>query len=163
MISLEELVRSSSRALVVGVGGGGDVVGALATARFLEFCGLEFILGGLSWERNVYDPIPGPRKLSETRNVRVLHPFAWMANGCSTRTFRVSLSFRGPGIGSYTFRSQESPPRMNSKPQNSRKRAVAKAPTTSPPPPTPTTRAREAERTNSSKEIIAQFVLAATV
>ena len=50
---------------MIGVGGGGDVVGALAAARFLEFCGLEFFLGGLSWERSVYDPIPGPRKLSE--------------------------------------------------------------------------------------------------
>jgi hypothetical protein len=83
MQSLETLIRASSRALVVGVGGGGDVVGALAASRFLEFCGLEFILGGLSWERNVYDPIPGPRKLGETRNVRVLHPFAWMANADS--------------------------------------------------------------------------------
>jgi hypothetical protein len=78
--SLENLIRASTRALVIGVGGGGDVVGALATARFLEFCGLEFVLGGLSWERNVYDPIPGPRRLSEVCNVRVLHPFAWMAN-----------------------------------------------------------------------------------
>jgi hypothetical protein len=78
--SLEDLIRASSRALVIGVGGGGDVVGALAVARFLEFCGLEFTLGGLSWERNVYDPIPGPRNLSEVRNVRALHPFAWMAN-----------------------------------------------------------------------------------
>ena len=78
--SLEDLIRGSSRALVIGVGGGGDVVGALATARFLEFCGLEFVLGGLSWERNVYDPVPGPRKLSEVRNVRPFHPFAWMAN-----------------------------------------------------------------------------------
>jgi hypothetical protein len=78
--SLEDLIRASSRALVIGVGGGGDVVGALAAARFLEFCGLGFALGGLSWERNVYDPIPGPRKLSEVRNVRALHSFAWMAN-----------------------------------------------------------------------------------
>jgi hypothetical protein len=79
--SLEDIIRSSSRALVIGGGGGGDVVGALAAARFLEFCGLEFVLGGLSWERSVYDPIPGPRKLSEVRNVRVLHDYAWMANG----------------------------------------------------------------------------------
>ncbi len=78
--SLEDIIRASSRALVIGVGGGGDVVGALATARFLEFCGLEFVLGGLSWERSVYDPIPGPRKLDEVENVRVLHPYAWMAN-----------------------------------------------------------------------------------
>ena len=81
--SLEDIIRSSARALVIGVGGGGDVVGALATARFLEFCGLEFVLGGLSWERSVYDPIPGPRKLSEIRNARVLHDYAWMANGDS--------------------------------------------------------------------------------
>src|SRR3989337_1458923 len=84
--SLEDLIRASSRALIIGVGGGGDVVGALATARFLDFCGLEFVLGGLSWERSIYDPIPGPRKLSEVRNVRVLHDYAWMANADSQTT-----------------------------------------------------------------------------
>jgi hypothetical protein len=85
--SLEDLIRSSSRALVIGVGGGGDVVGALAAARFLEFCGLEFVLGGLSWERYVFDPVPGPRNLSEVENVRILHAYAWMANAESrTRT-----------------------------------------------------------------------------
>ena len=68
---------------MIGVGGGGDVVGALATARFFEFAGLKFTLGGLSWERSVIDPIPGPRRLCETRNVRVLHSFAWMANADS--------------------------------------------------------------------------------
>jgi hypothetical protein len=78
--SLEDLIRSSSRALVIGVGGGGDVVGALATARFLEFCGLKFHLGGLSWERSVYDPIPGPRSLDEVEQVRALHRYAWLAN-----------------------------------------------------------------------------------
>ena len=78
--SLENLLRASSRALVIGVGGGGDVVGALAMGRFLEFCGLEFVLGGLSWERSVIDPIPGPRTLNEVANVRDLHPRIWMAN-----------------------------------------------------------------------------------
>jgi len=78
--SLEDLIGASSRGLVIGIGGGGDVAGALATARFLEFCGLEFILGGLSWERRVFDPLPGPRILSEVENVRVLHQYAWMAN-----------------------------------------------------------------------------------
>jgi hypothetical protein len=85
-LSLEDIIRASSRALVVGVGGGGDVVGALACARFLEFCGLEFALGGLSWERAVYDPVPGPRRLSEVENVRALHEYAWLANaGSRTR------------------------------------------------------------------------------
>jgi hypothetical protein len=79
--SLEDTIRGSTHALVIGVGGGGDVVGALATARFLEFCGLKFTLGGLSWERYVYDPKPGPRALSEIRDVRVLHPRVGLANG----------------------------------------------------------------------------------
>ncbi len=81
--SLEDSIRASSHALIVGVGGGGDVVGALASARFLEFLGLQSTLGGVSWERLEYDPVPGPRRLSEVRNVRVLHPYAWMANPLS--------------------------------------------------------------------------------
>jgi hypothetical protein len=80
-VSLEEIIRASRHALVVGVGGGGDVVGALATARFLEFCGLSFTLGGLSWERSVYDPKPGPRRFSEIQGLKVLNPAVGMANG----------------------------------------------------------------------------------
>jgi hypothetical protein len=81
LVSLEQLINGSSRALVLGVGGGGDVVGALATARFLEFCGLSFHLGGLPWERFVYDPIPGPRSLVEIERVsRIIHPYAWTVN-----------------------------------------------------------------------------------
>jgi hypothetical protein len=90
--SLEDLLRASTHALVIGVGGGGDVVGALATARFLEFFGLQFTLGGLSWERSVYDPVPGPRKLGEVRNVAVLHPYAWMANRDSQTNTGVSFA-----------------------------------------------------------------------
>ena len=78
--SLEDLIRSSSHALVIGVGGGGDVVGALAAARFVEFCGLDFTLGGLSWERYVYDPVPGPRSLDEIENVKLIHPRMGLAN-----------------------------------------------------------------------------------
>ena len=85
-LSLEDLIRTCSRALVIGVGGGGDVVGALAAARFLEFCGLEFWLGGLSWERSVFDPVPGPRSLNQVEEVRPLHPYAWLANP-NSRTF----------------------------------------------------------------------------
>ncbi len=83
--SLEDLIRSSSHALVVGVGGGGDVVGALAAARFVDFCGLDFTLGGLSWERYVYDPVPGPRSLDEIENVKLIHPRMGLANP-QTRT-----------------------------------------------------------------------------
>ncbi len=87
--SLEELIRSSSHALVVGVGGGGDVVGALAAARFFEFCGLTFTLGGLSWERFVYDPVPGPRVLSEIENIDLIHPRVGLANSKTQTRYKV--------------------------------------------------------------------------
>src|SRR5262245_48940904 len=59
---------------------------------------------------------------------------------------------RGPGTGSKTERSQERPPRTNAKPQNSKNRAAANAPTTSPPPPTPMTIARDEARMRSSSD-----------
>ena len=39
-------VRAARRALVLGIGGGGDVVGALAVARLCESLGTPFALGG---------------------------------------------------------------------------------------------------------------------
>ena len=43
-----DLIRNTRRALVIGIGGGGDVVGALATARLCESLGTEFELGGVA-------------------------------------------------------------------------------------------------------------------
>src|SRR5690606_19090468 len=66
-ISFEQRLASASRALVLGIGGGGDAVGALAVARRLEERGLEFVLGGGAWERFAVDPYPGPRPLAHVR------------------------------------------------------------------------------------------------
>jgi hypothetical protein len=55
----------ATRVLAVGIGGGGDVVGALATAEHARAAGLSAVVGGLTWERRVVDPLPGPRRLSE--------------------------------------------------------------------------------------------------
>jgi hypothetical protein len=54
-------VRGAHRALVLGIGGGGDVVGSLALARYCEQLGTPFVLGGVAWERMPIDPHPGPR------------------------------------------------------------------------------------------------------
>src|SRR4051794_9034688 len=62
---LDKLLRDASRALCIGIGGGGDVVGALAAADLAERLGTEAIVGGITWERRPIDPIPGPRALSE--------------------------------------------------------------------------------------------------
>jgi hypothetical protein len=50
---------------VIGIGGGGDVVGALALARLCQSLGTEFVLGGVAWERFAVDPTPGPRPVAE--------------------------------------------------------------------------------------------------
>jgi hypothetical protein len=49
----------------VGIGGGGDVVGALAVAELARSLGVPARLGGVTWERRPIDPLPGPRTLSE--------------------------------------------------------------------------------------------------
>jgi hypothetical protein len=60
-------VKGARRALVLGIGGGGDVVGALALARLCELLGTEAALGGVTWERFAVDPRPGPRPVTEIR------------------------------------------------------------------------------------------------
>ena len=72
MESLESRVAEATRALVLGIGGGGDAVGSIAVARALETRGLETVLGGVAWERSVVDPVPGPRSVSEIRDARPL-------------------------------------------------------------------------------------------
>jgi hypothetical protein len=62
----EALLSAVRRPLVIGIGGGGDVVGALATAEACRlYHGAEPMVGGVTWERMVVDPLPGPRPLDE--------------------------------------------------------------------------------------------------
>jgi hypothetical protein len=55
----------AARVLSVGIGGGGDVVGALATAEHARLLGASAVVGGLTWERRVIDPLPGARTIDE--------------------------------------------------------------------------------------------------
>jgi hypothetical protein len=71
--------------LVLGIGGGGDVVGALAVGRIVEALGTPFALGGVSWERIAVDPHPGPRAVAEIRAARPLNDTAVLA-GPTTST-----------------------------------------------------------------------------
>jgi hypothetical protein len=81
---IEDILRTAKKAVVLGVGGGGDVVGTLPTARFLELFDISWVLGGLSWERFVYDPQPGTRTLDEVTQVQPLAPTVWLANAQTT-------------------------------------------------------------------------------
>lgn len=72
METLESLLEKD-RALVVGVGGCGDIVSTIPTARLLEGHGVEVILGGVAWERIVVDPQPGPRHFDDIVGIEQLN------------------------------------------------------------------------------------------
>lgn len=94
--SAVETVRAARRLLVVGIGGGGDVVGALAFAEAAAALGTPSVVGGLTWERRPIDPAPGPRRIAEVRDpVAVLHPAVALA-GPATRG-------AGPGGPEFAF------------------------------------------------------------
>lgn len=78
--SFEALVKNARHAMVVGIGGGGDVVGAIPTSRYLRWLGIPTLLGGLTWERYVNDPEPGPRKMEEIIDIELLSPTVGLAN-----------------------------------------------------------------------------------
>lgn len=63
------------------MGGGGDVVGALALTELVEGLGTEWALGGVAWERSPIDPRPGPRSLAEISGGRPLGSAAVLADG----------------------------------------------------------------------------------
>jgi hypothetical protein len=70
---------------VLGIGGGGDVVGALASALLCERLGTPAVLGGTTWERRPIDPRPGPRTVEEVTGARTLGTGVLLA-GPETRT-----------------------------------------------------------------------------
>lgn len=71
--------------MVIGIGGGGDVVGALATAESVRrYQGADPIIGGITWERQPVDPRPGPRTLAEIESAREIATGVALA-GAGTR------------------------------------------------------------------------------
>jgi hypothetical protein len=85
MLDAEVLLRGAERPLVIGMGGGGDVVGALATAESMRlYDGAAPVLGGLAWERRPIDPVPGPRRIDEIEGAEQLAPAVLLA-GPGTR------------------------------------------------------------------------------
>lgn len=78
-------MRGASRALVLGIGGGGDVAGALAAAELCRRLGTDVVMGGVTWERLPIDPRPGPRSAAEIAGGDELAPGVLLA-GPDTRT-----------------------------------------------------------------------------
>jgi hypothetical protein len=89
----DALLAVSRRPLVIGMGGGGDVVGALATAeRLRRHRGAEPVLAGVTWERRAVDPEPGPRTSREIAGARDLAPGVLLA-GADARVRSSGIRF----------------------------------------------------------------------
>ncbi len=69
---------------MIGMGGGGDVVGALAMVRECQALGTSARLGGVAWERFPIDPHPGPRGLEGIVGGRVIGDAAVLADAATT-------------------------------------------------------------------------------
>jgi len=88
----DAMLSAARRPLVLGIGGGGDVVGALATAEACRTQGAEPVVGGVTWERRPIDPLPGPRSEAEIEGARRLAPGVLAATG-STRVRESGVLF----------------------------------------------------------------------
>lgn len=85
MADAEAILRAARRPVVIGMGGGGDVVGALASAELCRiYDAADPIIGGLSWERRPIDPVPGPRTVDEIAEAEQIAPGVLLA-GAHTR------------------------------------------------------------------------------
>jgi len=70
--------------LAIGIGGGGDVVGALAVKGLAAAHGTSTVMGGLTWERRPIDPRPGPRRIDELDGAEPLHAAVALAGADTT-------------------------------------------------------------------------------
>jgi hypothetical protein len=91
-VDADAVLSTARRPLVLGIGGGGDVVGALATAEVCRTYGASPVVGGVTWERRPIDPNPGPRAEAEIEGARRLAPGVLAASG-STRVRESGVLF----------------------------------------------------------------------
>ncbi len=101
MTDAERLLRGARRPMVIGMGGGGDVVGALATAELARiYDDADPIVGGLSWERRPIDPVAGPRHPDEIEDATELAPGVMLA-GPDTRVRGRDVRFAESRMAEY--------------------------------------------------------------
>jgi hypothetical protein len=101
VIDADALFAAAQRPIVIGIGGGGDVVGALATAEMLRlYHGADPIVGGVTWERRPIDPQPGPRRMEEIEGADLVAPYV-LAAGPETRVRETGVMFAESRMAEY--------------------------------------------------------------
>ncbi|MFZ0042065.1 MAG: DUF1152 domain-containing protein [Solirubrobacteraceae bacterium] len=101
---VEAILRGARRPLIIGMGGGGDVVGALATAESMRLLdGAEPLVGGVTWERRPIDPAAGPRRSEEVEQARELADGVMLA-GPTTRVRGSEVYFAESRMAAYLDR-----------------------------------------------------------
>jgi len=78
--SLFDEIKRAKKALIIGIGGAGDILGTIPTMVFLKKMGLETIIGSIIWERIIVDPKPGPRSIEELENVEIISSSVCLAD-----------------------------------------------------------------------------------
>jgi len=79
-VQIIDIVKTVRKALLIGIGGGGDILSTLYVKRFLEKFDVECVLGGVVWERYRRDKKPGPRSLEEI-NAEKIHDTLGFVDG----------------------------------------------------------------------------------
>ncbi|MBP1357301.1 MAG: DUF1152 domain-containing protein [Sulfolobus sp.] len=69
------------RALIIGIGGGGDVVSAYVAYEYYKRMGYETSLGAVIWERYVEDPLPGPICYDSLYNFQKINDSVYIVRG----------------------------------------------------------------------------------
>jgi hypothetical protein len=66
---LANIFEHKKRALIIGIGGGADVVSTLPIRRYLQTKNINSFIGGVAWQWAwTVDPKPGPRSINEIIN-----------------------------------------------------------------------------------------------
>ena len=78
-----KILGGIDKALLIGIGGGGDIVSTLIVGRFFKIFDVKCIYGGVVWERISRDPKPGPRAVEEIENCLIINDcLAWIDENC---------------------------------------------------------------------------------
>ncbi|WP_457550197.1 DUF1152 domain-containing protein [Archaeoglobus sp.] len=92
-MKIVKMLKSVDRALLIGIGGGGDAVSTLAVGEFFKLFNVECIYGGVIWERVTRDKKPGPLSIEEIENCKKINDcLAWINPNSNYRDLKLIVA-----------------------------------------------------------------------